>query len=257
MLRNTTLGAFAALTLVAVCAVSQAGGSQVQTVNIDFGSGEAYTGDDGVLSSAGGAYWNKVSAADLFGVDFADLDLRDEFGGQTNLSLFSYDHHFELSDPNPDLAWSDYGLVVPPASSPLSTGIEPFGQGEASTVSLGRTGTFGEMVLYFATTPIGGGFTVPWDAPDVVQLFDPGSFVTQQFFGSHTATALHLTEAPIRGSGLAEWPSINISLPNNNIFTTQLLALQIRGNFYGAPEPSAAVLVSMLGLVSASYRARA
>jgi len=71
---------------LACAAVLWAGTIDAAVVNVDIdGRPEAHVGDDGVLSSAGGTFWNRLGIDFLNDVNLFDVD--DEFGGATAIDL--------------------------------------------------------------------------------------------------------------------------------------------------------------------------
>jgi hypothetical protein len=211
----------------------------IQTLNFDFGGGSAYVGDDGILSSPGGTYWNAISADDITGCCFDDFSF-DEFGQLSPAFVFSV-------FPN----WTNSSS--PSNQGPRSDAIQPAGPG-FTTLTIGRVNEFHEMIIYvnspigyYAPSSPGGGFSFGTFDPTVVVPFSYASGAGTGFPGFPPIPTLnigreflHITTPPPRGSGLGESPTITIVLEDP--YST-IAAIQIRGRFAGAPEPSSVVLL--------------
>ncbi len=196
----------------------------IQTLNFDFGGDGAYVGDDGVISSPGGTYWNAVSANDFgpcCGGDYAF----DEFGQPTDGSVFSV---FS--------SWTD--ISSPSNQGPRSDGIKP-SSSDPVTLSLSRVHEFHEMIVY-VNSPLVGGFSYNFFDTFVIQPFPNASGVGTTFPGTQGNEYMRFTTSPPRGSGLGESPTITFVLEDPN---STIAAIQIRGRFAGAPEPSSVVLL--------------
>lgn len=222
----------------------------LQTLNFDFGAGTTYLGDEGPLSSAGGTYWNKVSADPLnnsFGFDA--VDVRDEFGQPTDGLLFSAGAI--------DAEWVDTFTTLPSSPAPpRDDGIRIQRNSQFSenpTVTIGRVQQFEEMVIY-VTSPqalsgeSAGGFTFGWFDSMVTVPFEPIHSPFNAFPGITTSVVnsdyLRFTTDPPLGGGLGEAPTITLAITDSQAV---LHAIQIRGRFKGLPEPSGATLLAILG----------
>jgi hypothetical protein len=95
------------------------------------------------------------------------------------------------------------------------------------------------MVVYI-NSPMVGGFTYNFFATYVIQPFPSTSGVGTSFPGTQGNQYMRFTTSPPRGSGLGESPTINFVLEDPN---STIAAIQIRGRFAGAPEPSSVVLL--------------
>ena len=209
---------------------------EIVTLNFDFGSESEYSGDDGILSSAGGTHWNHVSLQQL--QLFFDNAV-DEFGAPSVGGVFT----FELD-----------GLVEtssPSLGGPRSDGFAPVRQFDLATISFARVRRLEEMVIYF-TGPLEGGFASVASAPFVSDPFnDVLGFQTTTFPGQENVDYIRIVDTPILDfSGLGEAPTFTIVLTNPE---TTISAIQLRGEFATIPEPGSSVIL-LLSLFAAQMR---
>lgn len=234
----------------------------VQTLNFDFGSGPAHVGDDGVLSSPGGTFWNRVTASDLNNPPsglLSELDTFDEFGAVTAGGIGSRGPNLNSSPRI--IGWinnlaSAMGGIISDGIRPQSPRQSRRGGGTA-LFSHVRVYEFVEMVIYFdfelpPTIPFAdiasGGFADSF-APD---LFGFDNLIAQPLadftvqshtFGStndptSTLSYIHITETPPLRDALGAGNTLTIALPDESPNTSLgIAAIQIRGVF-GLPEPT-------------------
>lgn len=232
-----------------VCAESLA--DQIRTLNLDFGNGEQYVGDDGILSSPGGTFWNKISVnGNAF--DFDNFTLRDEFGNR---------FPFRDGDDNyPEVTGVGVAAWVAPDSSyqgPMSDGIvieKPSNEPSELLIRQFSKDTPIEVVVYFSdssTVDVAGGFRrIPRDPTnDFGSLNFPGvpgqGYAYFQGIDAETTTL-----------GFPELPGIHIVVPEGStsgpLFrgfdSATITAMQVRGVFNQIPEPSSLAITGLAGL---------
>lgn len=222
----------------------------VQTLNLDFGNGSVYIGDDGVFSSPGGTHWNKVNI-DSNGI----------------VPLYSF--HDEFNQPfipnNNYLFTEVYGEAfffssISQANTSIGTG--PLSDGVTISNGNGLFHVLGlavrefsrlapvDVVVYFnnpdapnsSTSQLGfaegfwnfSGMTVSANNP------------TGAFPGVAGADHLQFNNVPLIFTTLGTPPTMGIGVYLPPGATAHIAAMQIRGHFGNLPEPSSIALVSVL-----------
>lgn len=224
---------------ILVYSSGQCSALEISTLNFDFGSESEYSGDDGILSSAGGTHWNHVSKQQLFQGFFGGDVFVDEFGASSLGGVFSFLFFEDLVETS-----------SPSFAGPRSDGFALSQQSVAATITFARVRQFEEMVVYF-TGPLEGGF-----GSDAFSGFvsDPFNDVlgnqTTTFPGQENRDYIRIIDAPRLGGGLGEAPTLTIVLANPE---TTISAIQIRGEFAFVPEPSSGVIL-LLSLFAVQMR---
>jgi hypothetical protein len=135
-MRNVTVRRlFLAMIAIVATLAAAAHAAPVRTLNIDFGNAGAYSGDDGILSSPGGTFWNEVTiGAGTFNIP----GLRDEFGASLPVDLLAQD-------------FSATAISVPSAMGPLNDGVLVSNHGGYPTFAIRvlSSATPIEVVIYF------------------------------------------------------------------------------------------------------------
>jgi hypothetical protein len=216
------------------------GAREIVTLNFDFGNESDYSGDDGVLSSAGGTHWNHISKQALFDGFFQGETYVDEFGATSFGGVFTQSFFEDWEETSS----SDF---AGPRSDGLSFDAQ---QSVGATISFVQVRQFEEMVIYF-TGPLEGGFVSFPGSTDVITPFDDVlGFQTQDFPGVENRDFIRIVEPPITSGGLGEAPVITIVLTNPE---ATISAVQLRGEFVPAPEPSSGVML-LLSLFAVKVR---
>lgn len=248
-----------------------AGGlAEVRTINLDFGNGGAYVGDDGVLSSPGGTFWNEVTVTPsipergVVGQASAGA-LLDEFGqpfdlGSGFLSLpevFSF--AFEITPiigqgegPLSDgLTLVEGALIIRELSASSSVDVvvyfaDPLGDDRASRVV--ASGGFGFGPVGGAVMSTEGTGLFPGQGPDA------GSPASTEI--DHAVFTGLVPEPTTIGFPLL--PGVAVATPiGGAIGVAHIAAIQIRGEFVFTPEPTAGTLLLIAsGMAAAAPRRR-
>ncbi|MEM8944180.1 MAG: PEP-CTERM sorting domain-containing protein [Planctomycetota bacterium] len=259
LMRRTAILAFVAFTLAATAERSTAL-PPPQTLNFDFGDGPGYVGDDGVLSSPDGTFWNRVTAEDLNTTSDSGLGgvlpTLDEFGNNTAGEVFSPGPNPFGNDPVSP--WADpFGADWPLYSSfPLVDGLVP--NGDVAQMYLFRVEKFEEMIVYFSSPLPAGGF-VSWQNPAIIDTpFADFPLQSHTLSDGSSLTYIRVTSSPPRPSLLGAGRTIGLSASGFGqlpLLSTNIAAIQILGAF-GLPEPTTASLLclAVVGALSRRHR---
>lgn len=218
----------------------------VRTLNLDFAnSGHLYAGDDGVLSSPGGTFWNPVGIIDEpnIGLRFVFTELLDEFGVAFNDILSPpYGQYPEV------YSWGNAGdLTTSTAPGPLRDGfhLEPT---EALGVLIRPLSTTApiDLVVYFHS-PDGASLTTNAIAVNetyssgqtAITTLPPQNFVFPGAENIDYVKFENLTASPTT-LGTPQLPGLNITVPAGR--AANIAAIQIRGEFI-VPEPASIVMM--------------
>ncbi len=246
--------------------------AEVRTINLDFGNGGAYVGDDGVFSSPGGDFWNEVTVTPtiaergVLGQANAGA-LLDEFGQPFNLGS---------------------GFLALPEVFSFAVAIDPITGSGAGPLSDGLTllegalilrelsvGTPVDVVVYFADplnddrpsrVTAAGGFGFDPDPGGVVESTGgTGLFPGQGPLpngGGPTFTAIdHVVFTGLMPEGTTlgypMLPGVAVATPiGGAIGIAHIAAIQIRGEFVFTPEPTAGTLLLIAASMATATRRR-
>ncbi|TWT86328.1 hypothetical protein Mal64_38690 [Pseudobythopirellula maris] len=231
--------------------------NNVRTLNLDFGNGGAYAGDDGVLSSSGGSYWNEVTVQSFapgsgVSIQFNVPTLLDEFG-----QPFGDNVHPCQCINAPNLTSGFHGGVenVAAAFGPLSDGVtlEPNPNFFGFSIRELKTTSPVDLVVYFnrpGPSSSGGGTIVinPFLGSGVVA--STALPLTGVFPGVNGGDYLRFDDVEITATtlGFQSLPGVIIGVPVNEV--ANIAAIQIRGEFVYMPEPAAATLLAACGVAA-------
>lgn len=228
--------------------------AEIRTINLDFGNGGVYAGDDGVLSSPGGTFWNEVtvSGSSSGQPGFVEaFHLRDEFGQAFDLPV---------GLPGVNAFMTDVDPTIGSGSGPLADGVTLSNAFGGLVIRELSSESPIEVVVYFAdpspgdarrsvvgvqeyigsesfqtelVTSTGGSGAFPGTGP--IPSLPPGVFTAIDYVRFD-----QLTPSPTT-IGIPLLPGLFIGPPEGEV--AHIAAIQIRGEFVFTPEPTSAVLV--------------
>ena len=244
-------------TFFAIFCLGANAGAQERVLNLDFGNGGQFVGDNGVLSTPGGTFWNEIQLQErdpsIGDILLGPAELLDEFGQSFGIGT-------------PPLA----GLALPEVAGGFrgqqATAVSTVGAGPLNdSIRTGEVGGFTDTLLI---REISGPFDIViyFNEPSSVQLNfnDPsltGSVTSPVGFfpGIENNNFLRFDDVePVPTTiGIPLLPGVFVGV-SDELSTASIAAIQIRGEFTFTPEPSTATMVSisLLSLVGRRRRTK-
>ena len=246
-------------TFFAIFCLGANAGAQERVLNLDFGNGGQFVGDNGVLSTPGGTFWNEIQLQErdpsIGDILLGPAELLDEFG-----------QSFGIGTPPlaglalPELSGGIGGLQATAVSTvgagPLNDSIRIGEDRFASILSIREISGPFDIVIYFnepssvqINTPVGGVPSLTGSVTSPVGFF-PG-------IENNNFLRFDDVEPRITTLGNPFLPGVFVGV-SDELSTASIAAIQIRGEFTFTPEPSTATMVSisLLSLVGRRRRTK-